>query len=82
MILSATKFEREKPAPLMGVLAIIGFAALHNLQDVAEALGKNHSSALKKVAERNAKQSRLPPRKAVGELSSPRKSVQKKRRLL
>jgi phosphate uptake regulator len=43
----------------MGTLAIMGFAAEDNLRSVAQALGRGESSALSRVAERNAKQPRL-----------------------
>jgi Na+/phosphate symporter len=49
----------EPPSQLMGMLAIMGFAAEDNLRDVAQALGKRDPSGFTKVVERNAKQPRL-----------------------
>jgi len=49
----------EAPTPLMGTLALMGFAAENNLRDVAQALGKRDLGGLGRVEERNAKQARL-----------------------
>jgi phosphate uptake regulator len=49
----------EAPTRLMGILALMGFAAEDNLRDVAHALGKRDLGGLGRVEERNAKQTRL-----------------------
>jgi phosphate uptake regulator len=49
----------EAPSMLMGTLRIMGFAAAHNLRDVAHALGKRDLAGLSRVVERNQKQPRL-----------------------
>jgi phosphate uptake regulator len=50
---------QEAPSQLMGVLGIMGCAALNNLRDVAQALGRHNFAGLSRVVERNAKQTRL-----------------------
>lgn len=49
----------EPPSQLMGILAIMGFAAERNLRDVVQALGRRDLEGLSRVSERNAKQTRL-----------------------
>jgi hypothetical protein len=49
----------ETPSPVMGTLAIMGFAAEENLRKVAHALGQRNRAELVPVEERNAKQPRL-----------------------
>jgi len=85
--MNRTKEEivQEPPSPLMGTLAIMGFAAEHNLREVAEALGKRDLGGLSRVEEKNAKQSRLRieiEEQIVAEMSQPAVGTRERRKLV
>jgi len=70
---------------LMGTLAIMGFAAEHNLRDVAQALGKRDLNGLSQVEEKNAKQARLRAEieeQVIEEMSRPTVGTREKRKLV
>jgi Na+/phosphate symporter len=76
---------QESPSELMGTLAIMGFAAETNLRDVAQALGKRDLAGLSRVAERNAKQTRLRAEieeRIVEEMSQPLIGSHERRKLV
>lgn len=81
----ATPVLPESPSPLMGTLAIMGFAAEGNLRDVAQALGKRDISGLGRVSERNDKQSRLRAgieEQIVEEMARPTVGTRERRKLV